>query len=125
MTAVYDAGFLVAVDRGDRIALAKHTLRLQRREIAVVTAPVVAQVARSARQARLHRVLRGCDVVGFAPADAAEVGAILAASNTSDVVDAHVVLVSSRLGATVLTSDIDDLERLSAHTAPQVRIEPV
>jgi hypothetical protein len=41
------------------------------------------------------------------------VGALLGAAGTSDVVDAHVVLVAARTGAVVLTSDVDDLSQLS------------
>lgn len=125
MTAVYDAGFLIAVDRGDRVAWAKHSLRLQRKEVPTTTAPVVAQVVRSAQQVRLHRLLRGCEVAAFTATDAADVGALLGVSDSSDVVAAHVVAVAARLGAVVLTSDVDDLERLAANVTPRVSVHAV
>lgn len=125
MSAVYDAGFLIAVERGDRTAWAKHAQRLLRRELPIATAPVVAQVMRSGAQVGLHRLLRGCEVVPFTAGDSAEVGSLLARSNSSDVVDAHVVTVAARHGAAVLTSDVKDITRLAAHANPPVTVHPV
>ena len=51
--------------------------------------------------------------MGFAPHEVHDVGNLLARAGTSDVVDAHVVLTADRRDATVLTSDVEDLERLS------------
>ncbi|MST32395.1 PIN domain-containing protein [Acidimicrobiaceae bacterium USS-CC1] len=79
----------------------------------VVTAPVVARVSRSPRQVQLRRRLRGCEVVGFGPDEAHEVGALLAKPGASDFVDAHVVVTAARYGAIVVTSDVGDLRRLS------------
>ena len=45
-------------------------------------------------------------------ADATLVGRLLAGSDTSDVVDAHVVVCARRAGQAVLTSDPDDPLRL-------------
>lgn len=126
MNAIYDAGYLVAIDRGDRIAWAKHQLRLARRELPVTTAPVIAQVSRSARQASLHRLLRGCHVEPFATAEAHAVGALLAASGTADVVDAHLALVASRLPAsTIITSDARDMRRLATRVDGDVQVRVV
>jgi hypothetical protein len=122
VTAVYDAGYLIAIERGDRIAWAKHALRLQRGELPMTTAPVVAQVRRSARQVQLQRVLRGCSVVDFTATDANDVGLLLAKTHTSDVVDAHVVIVGSRSGAAILTSDTSDIERLARHASPRPNV---
>lgn len=124
MNVLYDAAVLIAADRNDRVGAARHLVRLAIGIRPLVTAPVVAQVSRSPRQAQLHRFLRGCEVVALAPDDAHDVGALLAASHTANVVDAHVVLVASRLtAAIVVTSDVDDLQRLAAH-AGDVHIAP-
>ena len=122
MTIVYDAGVLVAADRNDREAWAKHRARLERDVVPITTAPVVAQVSRSVRQALLHRFLRGCDVVAFAPADAHEVGALLGRAGTADVVDAHVVVTAARRASAVLTTDRADLEHLSSQLPAPVLI---
>ncbi len=115
MTTVYDTGVLIAADRDDRRVWAEHRARLEAGLIPVVTGPVVAQASRSPRQVALRRFLRGCDVVPFDAADGHTVGTLLAKSATADVVDAHVVLVTSRVGPVVLTSDVDDLDRLAQH----------
>ena len=119
MTIVYDAGVLVAADRNDREAWAKHRARLERDVVPITTAPVVAQVSRSVRQALLHRFLRGCDVVAFAPADAHEVGALLGRAGTAD---AHVVVTAARRASAVLTTDRADLEHLSSQLPAPVLI---
>lgn len=114
MTVVYDAGALIAADRSNRQIWADHRARLELGVVPVTTAPVVAQVSRSARQAQLRRFLRGCEVAAFAVVDATEVGALLGKSKASDVVDAHVVLVAHRHGYGVVTSDERDLQPIVA-----------
>ena len=119
---VYDAGVLVAAERDDREVWQAHRARLERGMVPWTTAPVVAQVSRSGRQAQLRRFLRGCEVAAFTPAQAHAVGALLGATGSTDVVDAHVVLVADCARAHVLTSDEDDLTRLAARVPSPVRI---
>src|SRR3954451_18331198 len=101
MTVVYDAGALIAADRSERNVWADHRARLELGVVPVTTAPVVAQVSRSGRQAQLRRFLRGCEVVPFAADDAHEIGALAGRSQSSDVVDLHVVALAYRLGFAV------------------------
>ena len=122
MSVVYDAGALVAADRGDHDFWRKHRARLEEDLLPVTTAPAVAQVSRSPRQAQLHRLLRGCEVVPFDAADIHEVGALLAATGTTDVVDAHVALTAIRRQGVVVTSDPDDIARLVAHADKPPRV---
>ncbi len=77
------------------------------------THPVLAQVWRDpAQQANLARAIRNFDVH---PLDeAVSVGRRLAASGTSDVVDAHLAVVAEGLGTFILTSDPDDMSKLGA-----------
>ena len=113
MSAVYDAGALIAAERGDRSVWARHRVLLERGELPYVPAVVVAQVSRGGRQVQVRRLLRGCDVLRLDEADAHRVGALLAASGTSDVVDGAVVVAALDRAATVLTSDRRDLEHLA------------
>jgi len=122
---VYDAAVLVAADRNDRLVWAEHRARLELGMAPVTTSPVVAQVSRSGRQAQLRHFLRGCEIEPFAPDEGHAVGALLGAAGTSDVVDAHVVLVAARTGAVVLTSDLDDLSRLSEQVPSPVPLRRV
>jgi hypothetical protein len=125
MSAVYDAGLLIAADRNDRDVWADHRARLELGVVPRTTGPVVAQVSRSPRQVQLRRLLRGCDIVGFVPEQADEVGELLGRSGTTDVVDAHVVLTAARMGATVYTSDEEDIERLSSRLPHPIVIRRV
>lgn len=125
MTVVYDAGALIAADRSNRQVWADHRARLEAGVAPVTTAPVVAQVSRSARQAQLRRFLRGCEVVPFADDEAHAVGALAAKSKSSDVVDIHVVAVAHRLRRPVLTSDQDDLDPIAEAVPGGVQIQPL
>lgn len=125
MTIVYDAGALVAAERSDRAVWADHRVRLEVGAVPVTTAPVVAQVSRSARQVQLRRFLRGCEVLPFAAEDAHEVGQLVGKARTSDVVDAHVVHVAAALGSSVLTADVGDLAVLGGHVSGSIRIIPL
>lgn len=122
---VYDAGVLIAVDRGDRGVWSRHFRALANDVVPLTTAPVVAQVSRSGRQAQLRRFLQGCEIVDFDAAQAHAVGRLLAATGSSDVVDAHIVLVAGATGAPVLTSDPDDLGPLAAALDAPVSIVAV
>lgn len=114
MTVVYDAGGLIAADRSDREVWADHRARLELGLVPIATAPVVAQVSRSPRQAQLRRFLRGCEIVSFSDVDAHEVGALAGKAHTNDVVDVHVVIVAQRHSYGVVTSDEKDLRPIVA-----------
>lgn len=125
MTVIDDAGLLVAADRNDRRMGGEHRLRLEVGIIPATTAPVVAQASGSSKQAQLRRFLRGSDVVAFSADQSHAVGALLAAAGTSNVVDAHVVLVVSGRRRTIITFDPCDLRDLSAHLPERVNVQAV
>jgi len=123
MTAVvYDAGALVAAERNDRRMWAEHRVRLELGLSILVPAPVVAQVSRSSRQAQLRRLLVGCEVVPFDEPDAHSTGRLLAASKTSDIVDAAVMDLAVRKRADILTGDRRDLSKLALAAGSRQRI---
>jgi predicted nucleic acid-binding protein len=122
MSVVYDAGALIAAERSDRDVWADHRARLEMGFVPVTTAPVVAQVSRSGRQAQLRRFLRGCDIVPFGDDEAREIGALAGRSGSSDVVDVHVVATAHRLRFGVLTSDENDLTRIADALRPRVPV---
>ena len=125
MSVVYDAGVFVAVERNDRDVWADHRVRLELGLLPVTTAPVVAQVSRSPRQAQVHRMLRGCEIVAFARDESHEVGSLLARAGGADVVDAHLVVTAAGRSATVITSDLDDLRHLADQMPTPVRVRRV
>ena len=110
-----DAGGLIALDRNDRrivvlLARAAQTSA----PITVPTSALAQAVRRPERQVRLARLVRQpkTTVVPLDRVDATSVGRILAASGTTDLVDAHVVICGRRSGQRVVTSDPGDLRRL-------------
>jgi polynucleotide 5'-kinase involved in rRNA processing len=125
MNVVYDAGVLVAADRDDRDTWVDHRIRLELGIVPTTTAPVVAQVSRTARQVQLRRFLRGCEIEAFSPNQAHDVGTLIGQADTSDVVDAHLIVVAAKTASTVLTSDLGDLGKLSNHLSPPVPLRPI
>jgi hypothetical protein len=111
----FDAGGLIALDRNDRRVIVLLARANETKSRVMVPASALSQaVRRPERQARLSRLIRqpSTDVVALDRVDAVHVGRLLAASGTSDVVDAHVVVCARRSAQRVVTSDPDDLVRL-------------
>jgi len=110
-----DAGGLIAVDRNDRRVLV--LLARARETGARVTVPATAlaqAIRQPERQVRLARLVRQptTDVVPLDRVDATNVGRLLGASATADIVDAHVVICARRAHQQVVTTDPDDLRML-------------
>lgn len=111
---VYDAGALIAADRNDVRFLALHRGWIRGGVVPVLAPSVLAQVWRSPRQVQLARVVNGCRPHTLDLHGAREVGELLAASRTTDVVDAAVVVACRGLApVAVVTSDRGDLTRLA------------
>jgi hypothetical protein len=87
-----------------------------------VPASVVAQVWRAADHPRISRVLAICRVDRLDLISAKEVGRLLGASGTKDVIDAEVVLGAIRRGDEVWGSDLDDIRRIAAAAGRPVRV---
>lgn len=114
---ILDAGVLISIDRREARA-GEVILWTDQEDVALHTSEaVVAQVWRGgARQALLARFLR---LVECHPLDdGREIGQLLRASGTSDVVDAHLGLLSQSLDDDILTGDVDDLSRVVAALPP-------
>ena len=110
-----DAGALIALDRDDRRVVVLIARAAERRVRVTVPAGALAQaIRRPERQVRLARLVRQAttDVIPLDRVEALQIGKLLAASGTADVVDAHVVLTARRAGQAIVTSDPDDLRRL-------------
>lgn len=112
---VLDAGALIALDRGDRrmIALLQRAISQSRKFR--VPAGVVAQVWRDGRiQVTLGRFLRAeeVDIVSLDPQLARSCGELCGAANTSDIIDASVILLAKERRDPIVTSDPNDLRRL-------------
>lgn len=126
MTVVLDSGALVAAERDDRAvaAVLKREYRAGRRP--VTHGGVIGQVWRggSGRQASLARVLRGIDVRPLDDELGRRAGVLLAAADTTDVIDAAVILLADD-GDDVLTSDRLDLRHLAFAAGLDIELIPV
>lgn len=110
-----DAGGLTAADRNDRPVIVLLARASEPRARVTIPAGALAQaIRRPEREVRLARLLRQptTDVVDLDRVDATQVGRLLAAIGTSDVIDAHVVLCARRAQQRVVTSDPEDLRLL-------------
>lgn len=110
-----DAAALIGLDRNDRRVVALLARAAELGAPVLVPASALAQAIRQPeRQARLSRFIRqpGTSVVSLDRVDSVRVGRLLAATGTSDVVDAHVVVCAQRAGTSVATSDAGDIASL-------------
>ena len=110
-----DTGALIAYERLDREVVALLTRATRNDATVTVPAGVLAQAIRDpARQARTSKLVRQTNT-RVPPLDrgaAIQVGRLLAASRTSDVVDAQVVLCAREAATMIVTTDPQDLTRL-------------
>jgi predicted nucleic acid-binding protein len=110
-----DAGALIALEHSERRIIALLARAGAAGAEITVPASVLAQVMRDPmRQVGLSRLIKR-PWVSVPPLDtrmALQVGKLLAASGTADVVDAHVVLCAREHDQSIVTSDPDDLARL-------------
>jgi hypothetical protein len=110
-----DAGALIALDRGDKRMIALLHQGLAQGCTFRVPSGVLAQAWRDGRvQVTLGRFLRS-EEVEITPLDeqlARACGELCGAANTSDVIDASVVIVARGRRDPIVTSDPHDLRRL-------------
>ena len=112
---VLDAGALIALDRGDKRMIALlHRALAQGRSFRVPVG-VVGQAWRDGRrQVTLARFLRS-EEVEIVPLDeqlARACGELCGATNSTDVIDASVVILARERRDPIATSDPNDLRRL-------------
>lgn len=110
-----DAGGLIGLDRNERRVIVLLARAVESNSRVTIPSSALAQaIRRPERQARLSRLIRQptSDVIALDRVDAVHIGRLLAASGTSDVVDAHVVVCARRTAQRVVTSDPDDLALL-------------
>jgi hypothetical protein len=119
-----DAGALIALDRGDKRMIALLRQALAQGCAFRVPSGVLGQAWRDGRvQVTLARFLRS-EEVEIIPLDeqlARSCGELCGATNTSDIVDASVVILARGRRDPIVTSDPHDLRRLD----PAALIIPV
>ncbi len=126
MSLVLDAGALLALERGDRDALALVKQELEAERVPLTHGGVVGQVWRggSGRQAGLARFLARVRVAPLDDLLGRRAGVLLGRARRADVIDAALVLLAVD-GDSILTSDAGDLRPLAWHAGLHVDIVPV
>ena len=123
MGYTYDSGALIAAERGDVKIWRMHNDMVSAGVRPVVPAGVLAQVWRGGgRQALLAQMLKQCQVESLKEGMAKQVGVALQKAETSDVVDASVVVSAIGRGDTVVTSDPQDIQYLLDALGGQVEV---
>lgn len=123
MTIVLDTGAFVAVERGKPKFITDVRLDYLAGVLPITHGGVVGQVWRggSGTQANLARLLKMVQVVPLGNALGRRAGELLAVAGTRDVIDAAVVLLADD-GDVVVTSDPDDIRRLSVAARRRIDI---
>ena len=111
---VLDSGALIALERNDRALWSVLKLAALSSSEIVVPSTVLAQVWRdSPSQALLSRALNLCEIASFNNL-ARDVGRLCGQTDSADICDSHVAIVSSSRADLLYTSDPQDLKRFIA-----------
>lgn len=123
MKLVLDSGALIALERNDRAMWRRLKAAHLAGEVAVTHGGIVGQVWRAGgpRQALLAKALAALDVRALDDKLGRAAGKLLAASRSSDVIDAALVLLSAD-DDQIVTSDPKDLARLARAAAKHVEL---
>jgi hypothetical protein len=126
MTLILDTGALLAVERGDRDVMALLKRELEAERVPLTHGGVIGQAWRGGRgrQVNLARLLAATQVDPIDDTMGRRAGTLLAASGSSDVIDAAVALLATD-GDDILTSDPSDLKTLVETAGLHVELIPV
>ena len=121
---IYDTGALLAAERRNPDFLALHDELTAARIRPIVPVVVLAQAWCGGPQHQISRVLKGCDILPDDQRTGRAAGVACAASGTSDVVDAIVIVTAVQHQAPVVTSDPGDLARIADSVGVKILIYP-
>lgn len=121
MSLILDAGALSALDRNDRAMWRRVKAAQLAGELPRSHGGVVGQVWRGARHARLAQALAGAEIRPVDQSLGRAAGELLARAKGRDVIDAALVLLAVD-GDQIVTSDLDDIERLASASGRHVEL---
>ena len=122
----YDAGALIAAERGDRRMWLLHKRVLARGVRPVVPAGVVTEVYRSGLQVNLTRLLSGCRIDPLDESTAKAAGILLGKCSTKPgAVDASVAEGALRRGNAVITGNASHLSALADGVGRKLEVIPI
>ena len=115
----------MAAERDDRIMWSLHRAALRRGLPPTVPAAVLAESWRGGPQAKLSRLLKGCDVEDLTKTQARAVGALAARARHDDIVDVSVVEGALRRNHAVVTSNASHIRKVAAAAGANLTIHSV
>lgn len=118
---IYDTVALVAGERNKRHLWALHDAALRRGIAPIVRAGVLAQRGAAAAGTAVA-VAPGCVSAPLDEPLARGAGSLCATANTSDVVDASVVVIAQSRHAKIMTSDEPDIRHLASSAGASLTI---
>jgi len=121
----YDTGALIAAEQADSNVWRIHRQAIDRGIKPIVPAGLLAPAWRGGPQALLSRLLGACRIEDLDKERARSAGAACALAGTADIVDASVAVSAGGRGDIVVTSDHDDLARLSEALGARLRFERI
>jgi hypothetical protein len=119
-----DSGAFIAAQKNDRAFLRFIDRHRQAKAKITVSALVLAQAWRG-NVPLVARLINACAIEEFTLAMWKPIGQLLGRTGTADVVDAVVAFSAHLRGDTIVTSDIDDMERLLAELGSKSLLFPV
>jgi hypothetical protein len=124
-SVTYDTGALIAAERDSRSVWRLHRRMIERGINPTLPTVVLGQAWRGGPQARLSRLVNGCRIEPLTESQARSAGAALAASGSSDLIDAVVVITALERNDMIVTGDPDDLWRIAAAIGRSVEVYAV
>jgi hypothetical protein len=121
-SVTYDTGALIAAERDSRSVWRLHRRMIERGMYPTLPTVVLGQAWRGGPQARLSRLLRGCHIEPLTESQARSAGAALAASDSSDLIDAVVVVTALEREDMIVTGDPHDLRRIASALGRSVEL---
>lgn len=126
MRLLFDAGALLALERGDPGTWRRYETHVRDGALPLTHAGVVGQVWRGGhgRQARLAMALRGVEIVSLDEVLGRRAGVLLGRAGAADVVDAALVALAGD-DDRIVTSDPLDIQMLVDASGRHVDVVPV
>jgi predicted nucleic acid-binding protein len=120
---VYDAGALIGLERRTSRMLLVHRRAMVEGAVPIVPTIVLGQVWRGTRgEATLARALKDCRMEALDTITAKLGGQLCGQAGTSDLADAVVAVLAISYHAPIVTSDPEDLHRLTTAAGRKIEI---